>query len=220
MIRSLTQTLFSQRKTYWSDVLHIFLQDRLTWVSGVIVITIVMSSLLAPWICSYDPYQGSMSARLLDIGSSNHILGTDELGRDMLTRLIYGGRMTLLVGFTPIIFAFLIGTAIGLICGFIGGKFNTIVMRTMDIFYAFPSVLLAVAISGAMGPGILNSIIALTIVFTPQIVRVAESAATQVRNLEYIDAARMSGANTLTIIRVHIVSNVVGPDICLCNQLN
>jgi peptide/nickel transport system permease protein len=211
MIRSTTQLLPSQRKTYWSDVFQIFLRDRFAWISGVIVILIVMTSLLAPWICPYDPYQGSMSSRLQDIGSSNHLLGTDELGRDMLTRLIYGGRMTLLIGFTPIILAFLIGTAIGLMSGFIGGKFNTIVMRTLDIFYAFPSVLLAVAISGAMGPGILNSIIALTIVFTPQIVRVAESAATQIRNLEYIDAARMSGANTLTIIRVHILSNVVGP---------
>jgi len=152
-----------------------------------------------------------MSARLLDIGSQGHLLGTDELGRDMLTRLIYGGRMTLLIGFTPIFLAFVIGTTIGLISGFVGGKINTFVMRTLDIFYAFPSVLLAVAISGAMGPGIMNSIIALTVVFTPQIVRVAESAATQIRNMEYIDAARMSGASSLTIIRVHLLSNVVGP---------
>ena len=201
----------TRRKTYWRDVFTIFLKDRSAWISGFILIFIFASAIFAPWICSYGPYQGSMSARLLDIGSPGHLLGTDELGRDMLTRLIYGGRMTLLIGFTPIFLAFVIGTTIGLVSGFVGGKINTFVMRTLDIFYAFPSVLLAVAISGAMGPGIMNSIIALTVVFTPQIVRVAESAATQIRNMEYIDAARMSGASSLTIIRVHLLSNVVGP---------
>ncbi len=206
-----TKPIPAKRKTYWLDVFEIFLKDRSAWVSGLIVISIFLSALLAPWICAYDPYQGSMSARLLEIGTPGHLLGTDELGRDMLTRLIYGGRMTLLIGFTPILLAFVIGTAIGLVSGFIGGKLNTFVMRTLDIFYAFPSVLLAVAISGAMGPGVMNSIIALTVVFTPQIVRVAESAATQIRNMEYIDAARMSGASSFTIIRVHILSNVVGP---------
>ena len=95
--------------------------------------------------------------------------------------------------------------------GFAGGKLNTAIMRTMDIFFAFPSVLLAIAISSVLGAGIFNSIISLTIVFVPPITRVAESVTTQVRNLDYVEAARASGADALTIVRVHVLGNVLGP---------
>lgn len=99
----------------------------------------------------------------------------------------------------------------GLLAGYVGGKLNMVIMRTLDVFYAFPSVLLAVAISGALGPGMSNSLIALPLVFVPQVVRVAESVTTQVRKLDYIDAARLSGAGPLAIIRVHLLGNVLGP---------
>ena len=115
------------------------------------------------------------------------------------------------MGVLPVLFAFFIGTTIGVFAGFVGGWFNMGVMRVLDIFYAFPSVLLAVAISGALGPGMSNSIIALTLIFIPQIVRVAESVTTQVNKLDYIEAARMSGASAFSIIRVHVLSNVLGP---------
>jgi len=106
---------------------------------------------------------------------------------------------------------FLIGTGIGLFAGYVGGKVNMLIMRTLDIFYAFPSVLLAVAIAGALGPGLSNSLLALTLVFVPQVVRVAESVTTQVRALDYVEAARMSGASAFSIIRVHVLGNVLGP---------
>jgi peptide/nickel transport system permease protein len=93
----------------------------------------------------------------------------------------------------------------------VGGRVNMVIMRVLDVFYAFPSVLLAVAISGALGPGMSNSLIALTLVFVPQVVRVAESVTTQVRKLDYIEAARMSGASSFSIIRVHVLGNVLGP---------
>ena len=170
-----------------------------------------MSAIFAPIILSTDPYRGSMLNRLNPVLSNGHILGTDELGRDMLTRLIYGGRISILLGMAPVILSFIIGSCIGLIAGFMGGKINMLIMRTMDVFYAFPSVLLAVAISGALGPGIVNSLLALTIVFVPQIVRVCESATTQVRQLDFISAAKMSGASTFSIIRVHVFPNIIGP---------
>ena len=149
--------------------------------------------------------------RLLPVGSPGFLLGTDELGRDMISRLVYGGRLSLLMGVLPVLLAFGIGTSIGLFAGYVGGRTNMVIMRTLDVFYAFPSVLLAVAISGALGPGMTNSMIALTIVFVPQVVRVAESVTTQVRGLDYVDAARMSGAGALSIIRVHVLGNVLGP---------
>ena len=152
-----------------------------------------------------------MLKRLLPVGSEGYLLGTDELGRDMLTRLMYGARLSLLMGVLPVFFAFVMGTSIGLFAGYVGGRTNMLIMRVLDIFYAFPSVLLAVAISGALGPGMSNSLIALTLVFVPQVVRVAESVTTQVRQLDYLEAARMSGAGTFQIIRIQVLGNVLGP---------
>jgi peptide/nickel transport system permease protein len=148
---------------------------------------------------------------LKDIGTPGFPLGTDELGRDMLSRLIYGGRLSLLMGITPVINALVIGSLLGIVAGFVGGKINMVIMRTVDVFYAFPSVLLAIAISGALGAGLVNSIVSLTIVFVPPITRVAESVTTSVRNLDFVEAARASGAGNWTIIRVHVLGNVLGP---------
>jgi peptide/nickel transport system permease protein len=115
------------------------------------------------------------------------------------------------MGVVPVLAAFLIGTTVGVAAGYVGGRINMAVMRVLDVFYAFPSVLLAVAIAGALGPGMSNSQNALTLVFVPQVVRVAESVTTQVRSLDYIEAARMSGAGAFAIIRVHVLGNVLGP---------
>lgn len=196
---------------YWRSVAKRLLRDRLAMSCAVILILLVLAAIFAPWVAPFDPFKASMLRRLLPVGSPGHWLGTDELGRDMLSRLIYGGRLSLTMGMVPVAAAFLIGTTIGITAGFMGGKVNMAVMRTLDVFYAFPSVLLAVAISGAMGPGLSNSLLALTIVFIPQIARVAESVTTQVAKLEYIDAARMSGAKPLTIIRLQVLGNVLGP---------
>ena len=144
-------------------------------------------------------------------GGTLFLLGTDRLGRDMLSRLIHGGRLSLLMGITPVINALVIGSLLGIVAGFVGGKVNMVIMRTVDVFYAFPSVLLAIAISGALGAGLVNSIVSLTIVFIPPITRVAESVTTSVRNLDFVEAARASGAGSFTIIRVHVLGNVLGP---------
>jgi peptide/nickel transport system permease protein len=200
-----------KHSTYWEDVFRKIAHDKMAWISGGLLGLILLSSIFAPLLLNTDPYRGSMLLRLKPLFENGHILGTDELGRDMLTRLIYGGRISILMGMAPVIFAFLIGSSLGLLAGYLGGKTNMIIMRTMDVFYAFPSVLLAVAISGALGPGMINSLIALTIVFIPQIVRVCESATTQVRQLDFIAAAKMSGASSFSIIKVHVFPNVIGP---------
>ena len=196
---------------YWRLVLRQLKSEPLAMISAVVLLALVISAVFAPLLAPADPFKASMLKRLLPIGSPGNLLGTDELGRDMLTRLMYGGRLSLLMGIVPVLSAFFIGTTLGLTAGYVGGRVNMVIMRTLDIFYAFPSVLLAVAISGALGPGLSNSLIALTLVFVPQIVRVAESVTTQVRELDYIEAARMSGANTFSIICVHVLGNVLGP---------
>lgn len=198
-------------RSYWAMVWQRLKHDRMAWLSGGVLLLIIAAAMLAPWIAPADPYKGSMIRRLLPVGSPGYPLGTDELGRDMLTRLMHGGRMSLLMGVIPVLAAFVFGSLIGVFAGYVGGRVNMLIMRALDIFYAFPSVLLAVAISGALGPGMSNCLIALTLVFVPQVVRVAESATMQVRKLDYIEAARMSGANPFTIIRVHVLGNVLGP---------
>jgi len=196
---------------YWLTVFKQLKSERIALLSACILLLIVLAAVFAPLIAPADPFKASMLKRLLPIGSEGFILGTDELGRDMLTRLMYGGRLSLLMGVLPVFFAFIIGTSMGLFAGYMGGRVNMLIMRVLDVFYAFPSVLLAVAISGALGPGMSNSLIALTLVFVPQVVRVSESVTTQVKQLDYLEAARMSGASTLQIIRVHVLSNVLGP---------
>jgi peptide/nickel transport system permease protein len=196
---------------YWRGVGRRLLRDKVSVACALVLITIVLLALFAPYVGLADPYLGSMIRRLKPIGTPGYPLGTDELGRDMLARLIYGGRLSLLIGLMPVALAFIIGGTLGIIAGYAGGLINQCIMRTADIFYAFPSVLLAVAISGALGGGIVNSLVSLTIVFTPPIIRIAESVTTGVRSLDFIDAARASGAGPLTIMRVHVLGNVLGP---------
>jgi len=196
---------------YWATVGRRLVRDKVSMICAVILIAIFLSAICAPWLGLADPYQGSMIRRLRHIGTVGYPFGTDELGRDMLARLIYGGRLSLIIGILPVILAFVIGTSLGLVAGYAGGKINTAIMRTVDVFYAFPSVLLAIAISGALGAGIINSIVSLTVVFVPQITRVAESVTTSVRNMDFVEAARASGAGAFTIMRVHMLGNVLGP---------
>ncbi len=196
---------------YWSGVARRLSRDPVTLGCAAILVALIGSAAFAPWLGLADPYTGSMVARLNPIGSEGHILGTDEQGRDMLARLIYGGRLTLFIGLVPVILAFFIGSFLGITAGYVGGLLNTIIMRTVDVFFAFPSVLLAIAISGALGAGIVNSLVSLTIVFIPPITRVAEAVTSGVRSLDYIDAARATGASALTVIRVHVIGNVLSP---------
>lgn len=204
---------------YWQSVFYRLRHDPVTLAFGAIVLLIVLTAVMAPLIAPFDPYAQSIIGRLKPFGWRGHILGTDELGRDMLSRLLYGGRVSLLMGVAPVVMAALIGGMLGIVGGFVGGRVNTVIMRTMDVFYAFPSVLLAVAIAGAMGGGIGNGLLALTLVFIPPMCRVAETATTQIRALDFIEAARASGAGALTIIRYHVLGNVLGPVLIYASSL-
>jgi len=196
---------------YWQTVGRRFMQQKVAVAAALVVLVLLVLAVFGPWLAPMDPYQSSILKRLKPIGFPGHLLGTDELGRDMLSRLIVGTRLSLFIGITPVICAFVIGSVIGITAGYAGGWVNTSMMRTIDVFYAFPSVLLAIALSGALGAGITNSLISLTIVFIPPIARVAESVSTQIRGRDFVDAARASGAGAFTIVRVHVLGNVLGP---------
>jgi len=206
-----TATIAGAPMSYWRTVAWRLSQDRATLLAGAVLLAIALSAALAPWISPHDPNAGAIRLRLAPVGSPSHVLGTDEQGRDMLSRLLWGGRMTLVAGLTPVVVAFVVGTVLGVVAGYVGGLTSTLVMRTMDIFYAFPAVLLAIAISGALGPGLPNTLISLSVVFIPRVVRVAESATVQVKGLEYVAAARASGASVWQILRHHLLANILGP---------
>ncbi|MEN3382710.1 MAG: peptide/nickel transport system permease protein [Hyphomicrobiales bacterium] len=196
---------------YWATVGNRLRYDYVSLFFAAVIILIVLAAIFAPLIAPFDPNKTSMAFRLKPIGFRSFLLGTDELGRDMLSRLIYGGRMSLLMGLVPVVIATALGGTLGVIAGFLGGPVNMLIMRTVDIFYAFPSVLLAVAISGTMGGGMSNGLLALTLVFIPPLCRIAETATTQVRNLDFVEAARASGAPTWSIIIHHVLGNVISP---------
>ena len=209
--KKLPEPVMQRSAGYWQTVGRRFLQEKVAVAAALVVLVLLVLAIFGPWLAPMDPYQSSMLKRLKPIGFPGHPFGTDELGRDMLTRLIVGTRLSLFIGITPVICAFVIGSFIGITAGYTGGWVNTGMMRTIDVLYAFPSVLLAIALSGTLGAGITNSLISLTIVFIPPIARVAESVTTQIRGRDFVDAARASGAGAFTIVRVHVLGNVLGP---------
>jgi peptide/nickel transport system permease protein len=196
---------------YWRSVWQRLLRDKVAMGAAVIILGLLILAIFGQALAPADPYQSSMLSRLKPLGSPGYPLGTDELGRDLLSRLIVGTRLSLFMGITPVVMAFVIGSFLGIVAGYSGGWLNSIIMRTIDVFYAFPSVLLAIALSGALGAGIGNSLLSLTMVFIPPIARVAESVTTQVRSRDFVEAARASGANAWAIVRVHVLGNVLGP---------
>jgi peptide/nickel transport system permease protein len=195
---------------YWATVGGRLSRDRMTVVVGVMTLAIIALAVFAPWVATHDPLQGSVLRRLKPVGTPGFFLGTDETGRDIWSRLVYGGRLSLICGIAPVLGATFLGGILGLLAGVGGRLLNTLIMRVVDVFYAFPSVLLAIAICGVLGAGIGNTILSLTVVFTPPIVRVTESLTTQIRSRDFVEAARASAAPLHAIIRQQILPNVLG----------
>jgi peptide/nickel transport system permease protein len=198
-------------RSHGANVMRRLVRNPVAMTAAAVIGLLILVAIFAPWLMPADPFATSMFKRLRPVGTPGYLLGTDELGRDLLSRLMLGGRLSLFMGIAPVIMAFVIGSALGILAGYAGGKLNTVIMRCIDVLYAFPSVLLAIALSGALGAGITNALISLTVVFVPQIARIAESVTTQVRRSDYVDAARASGAPALTIVRRHVFGNVIGP---------
>jgi len=208
-----------QGKSYWARVWERLRDDKLTLVTIAVLVLLLTMATFAPWFTAHDPYAASVLSRLKPIGFPGHWLGTDEVGRDMWSRLVYGGRLTLLAGVMPVFLALLVGGFLGILAGYVGGFLNSAIMRLTDVLYAFPSILLAIAITGILGSGLTNTILALTASFLPPVIRISESITTQLRHLDFVEAARASGARPLTIIRFHVLNNVLGPILVFATSL-
>jgi len=176
----------------------------------VVVICVIAMALLAPALSPYDPIKMYLE-NVLEPPTLQHPMGTDYYGRDVLSRVIYGARVTLLVGTVCVSFALVAGLAIGLAAGYLGGPVDVVLMRLMDALLSFPPILLAIALLGALGPSIVNAMLALSIVYTPQVARVIRGMTLSIREEMYVTAARSIGVRDWEIIRQHILPNSVAP---------
>lgn len=167
-------------------------------------------AVLAPVVAPSDPIAQDLDARLLP-PSRQHWLGTDDLGRDLLSRIIYGGRVSLTVGIVSVSIALVAGTVLGLIAGFYAGWLDSVTMRTMDIMLAFPATLLAIFIVGIRGPGLNNAMLAIGVINIPIFARLVRGSVLRVRQEEFVDAARALGAGQSRIIGRHILPNTLAP---------
>jgi peptide/nickel transport system permease protein len=188
-------------------------------IAAVVIALIALAAIFAPLLTSYSPTQGVLTDRLLAIGAPGHLLGTDDQGRDIFTRLLYGARPSLLTGLIPVAVSGTVGTALGLIAGMGSKAIRATIMRTLDVFYAFPAVLLAIAIAAALGSGISNSIIALAVILIPPVARVAETETSRVRPADFVEAARASGASRTAIAIRQVLPNIAPAVVVYCTAL-
>ena len=187
---------------------NIIKQNKLAFFSLIMIILIILCAVFANVICRYNPYTQSLKDRLL-APSFAHPLGTDELGRDTLTRIIFGARISLTIGLIPTLISMFIGTILGLVAGYFGGKIDFVIMRFADIMLAFPSLLLAMVVMYTMGGGLINICIALSLVNWASTSRVVRSETLSLSKKEYVEAAKSMGVGNATIILRHILPNCI-----------
>ena len=194
--------------------LSVFLGRWVVILGTGVILILIMAAILAPWIAPYDPYQQNL-IEALQLPSRAHLLGTDPLGRDELSRIIYGTRSSLAVGLISVGVAALIGMTLGLIAGYFGGIINTLIMRFIDAMMAVPPIMLALAIAAALGGGLTNVIISLSISLVPTQVRLMRGQVLTVKQGDYVTAEEVVGASDLRIMLVHILPNCLPPLIVL-----
>jgi peptide/nickel transport system permease protein len=175
-----------------------------------VVVIMVLMALFADWIAPYDPTANDFAA-MHKPPSEAHWLGTDQFGRDLLARIIYGARTALFVGFVSAFFGATVGLVLGITSAYFGGLFDLIFQRVMDVFMAFPLIIMALAVVAILGPGTANVIIAITLPFIPNCARVVRSSALAIREIPYVDAARALGYGHTRIILRHMAPNVMAP---------
>lgn len=180
-------------------------------VGLLILLFVSLVALFADMLAPYDPLFADPLQRYLGVLSDGHVLGTDEVGRDILSRMIYGARQALLIAVVPTLAALVIGGLIGLLAGYVGGFWDSVVMRTFDVMFAFPGILLALGIGAALGPGLYSMLIAMVVVTIPAFGRIIRGAVLGVKEELFVEAAKVLGYSHTRIMLVHILPNLVGP---------
>jgi peptide/nickel transport system permease protein len=184
-------------------------RDRLALAGLAVVLLAVLGAVFAPFLAPHDPYGVNAAARLLPPGTPGHLLGTDDIGRDIASRLLWGGRLSLWVAAVPVLVSGTLGLILGLVSGYARGWVDQVLMRALDVVLAFPSILLAIGIAAALGPGLQNVVMAIVVVSVPIFARLVRGLVLSVREREYVEAARCLGASTARIVLRHVLPNVL-----------
>jgi peptide/nickel transport system permease protein len=208
---SLEASLTVRPRSPTQQALRQLRRDRLAVAAVIFLVLLALISALANWIAPKDPIQTNLALRLAPPGTRGYPLGADDLGRDILSRLIWGGRISLLVGFGAVLLALILGVLVGLIAGYAGGWLDSFIMRTIDILMAFPAILLAIAIVASLGPGLRNAMLAISIVGVPYYARIVRSSVLSLREQDFVTAARSIGATHPRILSRHVLPNCLGP---------
>lgn len=197
-------------KGFWQTTLTRLVSHPLGLFGAVIVAVLVFVALFGPAIAPYDPNAIDFSNRFSS-PTLEHPFGTDDFGRDIFSRVLYGARVSLLVGVIAVSIAATFGTLLGLLAGYTNRFVDEVIMRAIDVLFAFPAILLAIAVLAILGKGVENAMIAIGLVYTPIFARIARSAVLSVRNEEFVKAARSLGTNDFNIVRWHILPNSMAP---------
>ncbi len=202
----------NKKRSQWAEVWRRLKKNKMAMLGLAILAVLILGAVFAPWIADYDEVVIKLDlVNRLQGPSAENLLGTDEFGRDILARMIWGARVSLRVGILAVGISILIGGSLGAIAGFYGGKLDTVIMRIMDIFLAIPGILLAIAIVSALGPSLINLMIAIGISSVPSYARIVRASVLSIREQEFIEAARAIGANDTRIILKHIIPNALAP---------
>jgi len=193
-----------------SSLARRFVRNRMAAAGLVILLLVILVALVAPYLAPYSPVTQNLMRRF-EPPSAEHWFGTDELGRDILSRILYGARVSLLVGFAAAMGGMIVGVAVGMVSGYVGGRFDDLVMRLVDVMMSFPGVLLAILIVSIIGTGLENVIIALAVWRIPTFARVARGSVLSLKEKEFIEATRAMGAGAARIIWHHLAVNSLAP---------
>ncbi len=205
-----TEADFGASRGFLQDVWRRLRRTPGALIGAVVVVLIALAALLAPLLAHADPLAQNFAQQAIP-PSPAHLMGTDKLGRDVFARILYGARTSISIGFIAVGIAIVVGTAIGTVAGYARGTTDSILMGAMDVMLAFPSIILAIAITTILGPSIRNLMIAIGIVYIPQYARLARSSVLSVSGLEYVEAARAIGSRTFTVLARHILPNILAP---------
>ncbi|MGI6672880.1 MAG: nickel transporter permease [Limnochordia bacterium] len=204
----------SKAQSRFQRITKQLLRNRRAVVGGIILLVIITMAIFAPYAATHDPVKQNIRNQLKP-PSREHIFGTDQFGRDIFSRVVYGARLSLRVGFLSISFALVVGGLLGLVSGYFGGWMDMIIMRLIDILLALPGFLLALAIVAALGPGLENVVMAIGVSYVPSFARMMRSSVLATRELDYVGAAQALGASDSRIIFLHILPNSISPIIVL-----
>ena len=206
----ITEKVVYKKRRQLPEVWRRFRKNKRAVVGGILVIIILLSGIFAPFLTPYEPNVQNLME--INKGPSwEHLCGTDNYGRDIFTRILYGARISMIVGWIAVLTSCLLGGTLGAIAGYYGGKVDNVIMRFMDIFLAIPNILLNISITAALGGGLVNMLIAMGISSTPTYCRTLRAEILKVRDQEFVKAARAAGASDMLIIVKHIIPNCLAP---------